>query len=310
MIIPNVERLALGQPSAVALGFFDGVHLGHRAVIAQALGHRSQGLVPSVFTFTTKASAPKGKTGYTYLMTAEEKYAYLESIGVERVFCPDFDDFKGLDPEAFVSHLLAEKFQAKVICCGADHRFGKGAAGDVELLCRLCAPSGIQVEIVDPVLLDGQAISSSRIRAAIKDGEPQAAAAMLGRLFGFELRVVHGKELGRRLEFPTVNQQLPEGITQPKEGVYATLAKVDGRLYPAMTNVGPQPTVGSSNVVAETFIHDFAGNLYGTMVTVYLLEYLRPTVRFASVEELRSQLETDARRAKEIGRDYLVAQKP
>lgn len=305
MILTNLNDLRLEEPSAIALGFFDGVHLGHQAVIGRAVARREEGLVPSVFTFTMGGGAPAGKSGHTYLMTPEERYAAMERLGVQRVFCPDFSQFRDLSPREYVEDLLIGKLKARALCCGADHHFGKNAAGDVELLRELCRPHGVRVEVVQPVLLEGgERISSSAIRRALTQGQPAAAARMLGRPFGFEQRVVHGKALGRKLQFPTINQQLPTGITLPAQGVYATAVRVEGKFHPGVTNIGPQPTVDGNRVLAETYIIGYQGDLYGEMVWVGFLDYLRPVEKFASLEELRAQLARDTQQAQALAAPY------
>ena len=305
MILTHLDKLSLRSPSAIALGFFDGVHLGHQAVIGRAVAHREEGLAPSVFTFTMGAEGPAGKRGHTYLMTPEERYASMERLGVERIFCPDFSQFRGMSPREYVEELLVGRLRAKVVCCGEDHHFGRDAAGDVTLLRELCGPLGVRVEVVPPVLLeDGSRVSSSAIRAALREGRPAAAARMLGRPFGFDQRVVHGKALGRKLQFPTINQQLPAGITLPAQGVYATAVRVEGRFLPGVTNIGPQPTVDGNRVLAETYIIGYQGDLYGEMIWVGLLEYLRPVQRFPSLEALQTQLERDTARARELAAPY------
>ena len=305
MILTNLNNLQLEEPSAIALGFFDGVHLGHQAVIGRAAAHRREGLAPSVFTFTMGEDGPAGKRGHTYLMTPEERYAAMERLGIQRVFCPDFSRFRDLSPRDYVEKLLIGKLRAQVVCCGADHHFGKDAAGNVALLQEICRPKGVRVEVVQPVLLeDGSRISSSAIRKALGEGNPAAAARMLGRPFGFEQRVVHGKALGRKLQFPTINQQLPVGITLPAQGVYATAVRVEGRLHPGVTNIGPQPTVDGNRVLAETYIIGYQGDLYGEMVWIGFLEHLRPVKRFPSVDALREQLAEDTRRAQALAGPY------
>jgi riboflavin kinase/FMN adenylyltransferase len=191
-----------------------------------------------------------------------------------------------------------------MVSCGENFRFGKGAAGDTAALRHLCGDSPA-VEVLPLVILDGAPISSSQIRAAIRAGEMERANRLLGRRFTIDFEVVHGRQLGRTLGTPTINQPFPEGFVEPKFGVYATLATAQGREYAAVTNVGVKPTVGSDRVLAETYIHGFSGDLYGQSVRVSFLRFLRPERKFEGIEALREQIVRDseiaARTAAEAG---------
>jgi len=289
------------RQTAVALGFFDGLHLGHRAVTDRAVAEAGQELVPAAFTFSIGADAPVKKKGAAALSTPEEKLELLKQAGIERVENPDFASFQGMTPQEFVGDFLAKQMNAKVLCCGSDFRFGKGAAAGVEDLRRLGEPLGIRVCVVPAVMMDGQPVSSTRIRAAIAQGNMAEAARLLGRRYSFAAPVVQGKQLGRKLGFPTVNQTLPAGLCLPPAGVYAAwLQTPDGIWRMGVCNIGAQPTVEGTTPLAETYILDFEGDLYGQTLRLAPCQKLREIQKFASVEELRKTVLNNAEEARRI----------
>ena len=185
-----------------------------------------------------------------------------------------------MTPEEFVEQILVGVCNAKRVYCGFNFHFGKGGSGTAQQLRSLCISYGIVVEIIPQILVDGETVSSTRIRRLIGQGEMEEAEALLGHPFGYTLEVCHGRKLGRTIGVPTMNQHLPEGLVQPKFGVYASLISLEKRNYYGVTNVGVKPTVGSDCVVSATWIPCFHGDLYGKMVDVYLLKFLRPEGNF------------------------------
>lgn len=300
-ITPPKER------TAVALGFFDGLHAGHAAVIGRAVAAAGEGgLLAAVFTFSM-ADAAQTKTADGVLATEAEKFSALERCGIELVLSPPFSEFRDMQPQVFVDEVLAGKLNAAVVCCGFDFRFGKRAGAGVKELGELCAARGIALHVIDPVG-DGQGkISSTRIRALLAQGDAQAAEQLLGRPFGYALPVVHGKKLGRDLGRPTINQRLPENFVPVRRGVYASLTTVDNVRRPSVTNIGIRPTVDSGAAVnSETHILDFSGDLYGTSPRVELLAFLRDEIKFDTLEALQAQIRADADAALEIALEYLA----
>lgn len=289
-----------GGSSAVALGFFDGVHIGHQAVISRAVQLRESGLTPCVFTFTAGRDRPRSKRESPGILSEAYKLECLERLGVEAVYMPPFDTFKELDAEAFVRDVLHGALHAACVCCGEDFRFSKGAAAGTAELRTLCARYGVQVRIVPPVLDGGKPVSSTRIRALIRDGDVIAANRLLGRPFCYDFEVVKGRQLGRTMNFPTINQYFPDGFVIPRYGVYAAFARVDGVLRKAVTNIGVKPTVGSDRPLSETFIFDYSGDLYGKRIRVYLMELLRGEKKFAGIEELKRHIAADSERAQTL----------
>lgn len=291
-------------PSSVALGFFDGVHAGHRAVIGAAVETaRREGLTPRVFTFRPEgadASRPVSKSGLTLLQREEQKEAVLEELGVEEVICPPFETFRSMTPEQFVQGFLGETLHARVLVCGFNYHFGRGGQAGVEELRALCAPLGIQVEALPPVLWQGEVVSSTRIRQCIREGQIEEAAAMLCAPFTLAAEVVHGKGLARTLSWPTINQLFPPDFTIPRRGVYWSQVEIGGRRWNGITNVGIRPTLHETNLTMETYILDYKGDLYGQELSVALLRFLRPESQFASVQALSQRILADIQTVRQL----------
>lgn len=282
------------QPCSLALGGFDGLHRGHMAVVSAALQGPGQG---AVFTF----SAPP--SGEPMVLTPEDKEQILRSAGAARVYSADFSALKEMDAARFVEELLFQKINARRLCCGEDFRFGRGAAGNISLLQDLCAGHGVELAVVPSVKLEGEKVSSSRIRRAVERGDVALANRLLGRRFGFAGEVLHGNHIGTEvLGTPTINQVLPEGFVQPKFGVYAAWCLVEGAYYYGVCNVGVKPTVGSDRVLAETWMPEFSGDIYGRQVRLALVEFIRPERKFGSLDELRQEIRRNGERAREITR--------
>ncbi len=210
-----------------------------------------------------------------------------------------------MSPEDFVIKFIIGQMRAKVVVCGEDFRFGKKAAGNVDLLKELCSQYGVEVRLVSPVVLDGDRISSTRIRGYIKQGNMPLAWRMMGRPYSLCFPVVSGNKIGRTIQFPTINQIYPDHFAVPRFGVYVSVTEVDGVLYPSVTNVGVKPTVGSDRPLAETFILNFSGNLYGKKVRVNLCHFIRPEKKFESLDELRVQIARDTLQAGMMGPSFV-----
>lgn len=294
-------------PTCVALGLFDGVHLGHQAVIGAAVERAVRdGLRSCVFTFSIYAQHPAAKPITGRLLSPPMQEDLLTAMGVDLMLCPPFEDFRGLTPQGFVEDILHKTLGASTVFCGENYHFGKGAVAGPGELRQLGAALGIEVETLSMVDIDGQDISSTRIRACVTAGDMPTAAKLLGRPFAIRFEVIHGRQLGRTLDSPTINQALPPWFAVPRFGVYATRTTVEGKGYISATNVGVKPTVGSEYPLAETYIHDFRGDLYGQIIPVEFLEFIRPEVKFASVEELRAQIQRDNDTAIVIGKNYNI----
>lgn len=294
MIILSGDNKISGSETAVALGIFDGVHRGHRAVIDKAAVEASEnGLSPAVCTFKTGTISTKG-SGYRPIYSDETKLVLLEKEGIEYAFIPDFADVKDMSPEAFVRDILCGILNARIVVCGRDFRFGKNAACSAEGLGEICGRLGMRLCIVDDVTENGVRICSADIRRYISEGNIREADILLGHDYAVTGRVIHGRQLGRKMDFPTANQLMPEGNVMPKFGVYASYAELDGKIYRGITNIGVKPTVDSSGVpLAETHFPNYSGDLYGREIVVRLIDFIRPERRFNNTDELRAQINND-----------------
>lgn len=291
-VIARLEQAERKAPRALALGAFDGLHRGHMAVIGAAAAAMPG--AAGVFTF---AESPGGSPA---LLTPRDKLALLEEAGIGWVCAPRFEDLRVMGAEDFFFRVLVERCGAAALFCGEDFRFGRGAAGDVGFLQRLCSQAHVALTVVPPVTQDGEKISSTRIRAAVAAGDIPLANELLGRPFGYTLEVIHGNHIGAGLGTPTINQAMPAHFLLPPFGVYASRVEMGEAAYYGVTNIGVKPTVGSDRVLSETWMPDYAGDLYGKEVRVLLLAFLRPERRFASLHELREQIGRDAARAQAL----------
>ncbi len=292
-----------GGESAVALGSFDGVHLGHRKVIAMALGEKSRGLIPTVLTFEDSPRSSLGGDFGGRILTQEQKIGVLEGLGIEQLYLLDFSSVKDMTAEAFVRGVLLGVCRAKKACCGFNFTFGCGGAAGSGDLARLCADCGIGTAVAGAVLQGGTPVSSTRIRGLISGGRVDEAAKLLGRPFFYESPVLPGKHLGRKLGTPTLNQAVPPGSVLPKFGVYVSSVHIGRDVFCGVTNVGVNPTVGSEQARVETWMPDYSGpDLYGRTVRVELLKFLRPERRFSGVAQLGEAIRRDGGQAMEYWR--------
>lgn len=270
---------------AVALGMFDGVHIGHKAVLDGAVKSEYKSVA------VTFAELPFKSGGS--IMTAEEKEKKLLAYGIDEVKFFEFDKIKDLSPRDFLNY-ICQMYNVAKICCGFNYRFGKGAAGDTRVLSEYCAENGIEFFECPEVIYGGQTVSSTHIKKLISDGDTVRAAKLLGEEFCFTAEVASGDKRGRTLGFPTANQRYPENIVKAKFGVYQTVIEIDGVSYDGVTNIGVRPTYQNDFVSAETFILGFSGDCYGKMAKTSLVKYLRPEKRFSSKEELAEAIKKDA----------------
>lgn len=281
--------------NSIALGTFDGLHLGHREVLFETKDGKGQ---PSALLFTEHPQAVvRGETPPA-LFTEETRDAILREWGVTP-FSISFKEICDLSPEDFFYEILLKRFGAVSLSCGEDYTFGKKKRGNTEVLKTLCAKENIPLHIAKTVCYGEEPISSTRIRAAIEEGRVEEAEAMLGRAFSIDFPVVHGDARGRTIDCPTINQRFPKGFVQLKRGVYVTCVTVDGKQYAGVTNFGIRPTVGTEEVLAETFILGLDENLYGKRPLVEFLTYLRPEQKFQSLAALREAIQNDSHCAEE-----------
>lgn len=282
-------------PCHLALGVFDGVHLGHQAVISQALAARERlGGSCGVLTFDPypiQVLFPE-KAPRRLLASLDHKAGLLAAMGVDFLLALPFDRERAAqEAEDFVREIAGGG--VKTVAVGEDWRFGKGRRGDVALLSRLAPEFGFELAALPPVMMEGERISSTRIRQAIRDGNLEAAARMLGRPYTVAGRVIEGRRLGRELGFPTAN--LVEGEEQfPPDGVWAVRATGSGRRFDGVANLGVRPTVDGVTHALEVHLFDFGGDLYGKVLEVEFVRLLRGEKKFGSLEELKEQIARDA----------------
>lgn len=290
------------------IGNFDGAHLGHQAIFAQLAEQAARFRLPRlVITFEPQPmeffAGPKSPPAR--LMRLREKLLALDGLGVERVLCLEFGQRLAALPAAeFIDDLLVGRLGVRYLVIGDDFRFGHHRAGDFALLAAAGQQHGFEVVDNRSYLVDGERVSSTRIRQALAQGHLEQAARLLGRPYGMNGRVAHGDRIGRTLGFPTANIHLHRRAT-PVYGVYAVLMSGPGlQLWPGVANIGRRPTVQGVREQLEVHLLDFQGDLYGQHVKVDFLHYLRPEQRFESLEALRQQIQRDVRQA----RGYFSAQ--
>lgn len=290
----------LNTETAVALGFFDGVHAGHKAVISKAVEHaRKSGLKSVIWTFD---ESPKNAPVIT---DTEERKHLFEEMGVDILISFPFDNkVRTMECVEFIEVILKDRLKAQKVFCGFNYSFGAGGKGDPETLKTLCAEHGIETEILPPVEKDNIVVSSSRIRELIEKGDITKATDLLGRPYSLCGVINHGKKLGRTIGFPTANQIIENKKVIPKDGVYLTRVLFDGKVLYGITDIGVKPTVGEHARGAETYIFDFEGDLYGKNIKTEFLEYLRSEKKFDSIEQLVKQINRDTEKAKEILKEY------
>ncbi len=279
---------------AAALGLFDGVHIGHRRVIQNAVLSAEKGFIPSVFTFGGGTLGEKRGAPVEYIYSDCYKEKLLKSLGISEIFSEDFGGLRDMSGEEFAEKILVNRLDAGYVVCGRDFRFGRGASCGVNELAELGRRYGFEVCISEDVSFEGAKISSKGIRELLKEGCPAKAAELLGGDYTVYGEVVYGKQIGRTLDFPTINQHFGEGQLVPRFGVYATQTVIDGRTYSSVTNIGVKPTIeGGRAPLAETHILDYSGNLYGKTLAVAVKKFLRQEMKFNSLAELKSAIQSD-----------------
>ena len=285
-----------------ALGFFDGVHLGHQALLEAccALAQRENCETAAITFEKHPKSLFAGPV--PLISTVRDRQRLLERYGIRHVRTyPVTSEVMGMPWEAFLEELLAEG--AAGFVCGDDFHFGRKGEGNPQKLAEFCQARGLPCRVVSEQTLDGKRISSTRIRGKIEAGNMESATRLLGHPHTLTGTVVHGQHLGSKLGFPTANLLLPEGTVTPKFGVYACRAMIDGVRYPAVTNVGTRPTVAGVGITVEPWILDFSGDLYDREIMLEFYYFLRPEMKFPDLEALQQEIRRNAQQT----RDYLAS---
>jgi riboflavin kinase/FMN adenylyltransferase len=305
-ILRSIPELGgLRGPIFAAVGVFDGVHLGHQAVISTSAQHaREGGGTPIVITFDPHPMKVLRPNNAPHLLTAtEHKIQLIRALGVEHLLVIHFDrEFAATPPEEFVQQLVKNSKPLREICVGHEWSFGKGRAGNLELLKKLGAQHGFTVVGIPPVTVNGEVVSSTAIRAAVEAGDFSRAAAMLGREYTILGTVKRGEQLGRKLGFPTANLSA-HSEQFPPNGVYVAEAQLDGAVLRGVANVGLRPTVASDKPqrLVELHLFELDRDIYGQDIEVRFVSYLRPEQKFQNIDALAKQIARDVEQARTLG---------
>ena len=274
---------------ALVLGNFDGVHTAHKALIEQA---KMSSLPCAVFTFSGQ-KAP-------FITCESEKLALFEKAGIDAVYLGDFEKLRDMPYDLFFKEILINKIGAARLYCGFNYTFGRMAGGSAADLERLSVGAGVKCTVMPEVRLDGESVSSTAVRDRLSRGEVESAAKMLGYSYTVTGRVAHGKAVGRKLGFPTLNIPYGNGRAPLRNGVYFTKCVAGNAVYPSVTNVGTQPTFDGRSTVCETFVLGDCGDLYGCEVSVSFLRFRRDERKFGNSDDLSAAVHCDIAAAKEF----------
>jgi riboflavin kinase / FMN adenylyltransferase len=293
--------------TCLAIGNFDGLHLGHQQILQRVLKHaRQENCLAAVLTFyphPTKVLRPAEAP--PLLMTLDQRIAAIAAIGLDAALVLRFDaEFAKISPEEFARRYVAETMRARFVAVGANFRFGHRQAGDAKMLVELGRRSGFEVESIAPVVVDGVVVSSTAVRKYVREGQVEEAARMLGRPYALEGEIRPGTGMGRKYVLPTLNLHTQQELL-PKLGVYATEVLVNGMNFRAATNVGMRPTFDGAHVTIESHLLDFRGELTGGAMTVRFVGRLRDEMKFSGPEALRQQILSDIEQVKK----YFLAPK-
>jgi riboflavin kinase/FMN adenylyltransferase len=285
-ILPDGVRLSC------ALGNFDGVHLGHSALLTEAAKKEYDVDASAVWTFRVHPQIYLGNPNVRILTSMEQKLEYFKELGIDYAILEDFPAVSSLSPEEFAKDLLIKKLGVVHAVCGFNFSFGRKAEGNCETLKKFFEENGLQVTVMPPLSIGGDIVSSSLIRAKIESGNIEDAEKLLGHPFSIFLPVTQGQQLGRKIGIPTINQLFPENSAVPRFGVYACRCHIDGETHLGIANVGIRPTIIEKKKVigCETHILDYSGDLYGKKIRVDFCKFIREEKKFASLDELVTEI--------------------
>ena len=289
------------QNTIYALGFFDGVHLGHQALLraCRELADR-HGCRAGVVTFGNHPDALTQGSAPRLINTLSDRKRLLEGFSMDEVVELPFDEaLKTMPWEAFLD-MLRKRYYAGGFICGEDFRFGHKGSGTAALLADYCKRNGLPCAVVPERKLDGTIVSSTHIRSLLEAGDMEEANRFLGHPHILSGEVKEGRKLGRTLGIPTANLWIPEGVMVPRHGVYACRATVDGITCPAVTNIGSRPTVGGHRITVEPWLLDFSGDLYGKELTLQFCAFLRPERKFDTLQQLQEEILKNAAQTRDF----------
>lgn len=284
-----------------ALGFFDGVHIGHQALLkaCKELAEK-ENCRAGVITFTTHPDILVSGSAPRLISTSADRRKLLEQYGMEVVVELPFDQKLMQTPWQEFLNMVKEEYAAAGFVCGHDFRFGKKGEGTAALLQEACEKEGLPCRVVAEQKMEGITVSSTYIRSLLEAGEMERATAFLGHPFCLTETIVEGKKLGRTLSIPTANMALPQELVQPKLGVYAGTIVIDGKTYVAVTNIGTRPTVDGEGITVESWFPDFSGDLYGKTLTLKLFCFIREEKKFPNLEALQAEIQENAQLARKL----------
>ena len=298
----ELAEFSLERDTLLTIGVFDGVHLGHKHLIAELTGlARKQGLSSGVITFSRHPrEVVSPRTRLPFLTGIEQRIELLKGEGVDEVIPLSFTpELAKLSPREFLK-LLKKHLRMRGLVIGPDFALGRNREGDTAALSRLGEEMGFSVTVVPPLKIDCEVVSSTAIRQALAEGDTKRAQKLMGRPFNLHGRVVKGDRRGNELGFPTANLETAAEQALPADGVYTSRAFMDAQAYPAMTNLGLHPTFGGDKRLVEVYLMDYHGDLYGRELTVEIIERLRDEIKFDSPQELKKQIAEDIKRGKAI----------
>ncbi len=274
--------------TAIALGTFDGVHIGHLAVIEATA---NSGFKPIAVTFSKPPKAFFDRK-IKCLTTLKQKDKKLRDSGIKEIYYIDFQSVREMSALDFLEYLKTT-YNCAYISCGYNYRFGKEGSGDIALLTEFCEKNSIILNVAKEVKVGDTAVSSTKIRALLTEGNVGLANQMLGYNFGFSAPVIHGDARGRKIGFPTANQLYPKDILMVRHGVYKSLIRINGKTYKGITNIGHRPTYKTQDALSETHIIDFYDDIYGYVADLQIIQFIRDEKKFDSKEELKAAINND-----------------
>lgn len=302
-IISNTREFYIEKATAVAIGKFDGVHIGHRRLLREILKQKQNGLLACVFTFDPAPAALFGRSDGKELTTREEKRILFERMGVDILIeFPLTKESAAMEPEVFVRQVLKSQMNTKFIAAGTDLSFGAGGRGNALLLNDLSKELDFTVKTIDKVCINGKEVSSTYIRSLLEQGDMKMVEECLGMPYMIIGEVKHGNRIGRTIGFPTVNQLPETSKLLPPFGVYTSTMKWSNEEFHAISNIGCKPTVTEEKICGvETYVYDFEQDIYDNSIEIYLHDFKRPEQKFQSLEALKAQLMEDIRSNRDQG---------
>lgn len=298
------DNIVINKPTAITLGNFDGIHLGHRALINTVVEQaKKRNLISVVCSFIPHPKFIfKTENNFALILNHDEKLKRIEELNVD-IFAefPFSKEFADLDPEEFAQEYIYKNMNCRFIVVGSDYMFGKGRKGNTELLREIGKKYGAEVVGIDEITVDNEVVSSTRVRKLLRAGEMEKVNEILYKPYSITGVVHEGRKLGRSIGFPTANIIAESDRVFPPNGVYVTKVIIDGVFYNGVTNIGFNPTVNGNVKTVETHILDFNSDIYGKTIEVQFFKFTRPETKFKTIEELKEQISLDKSKAK----DYL-----